>query len=60
MLGAAAIFLIQNLMDGLSVPTTWLQVVYGGLLIIGVIVGARLTAQQASTTGVPVAKAASS
>lgn len=60
MLGAAAIFLIQSLMDGLSVPTTWLQVVYGGLLIVGVIVGARLTAQKASTTGVPVRKAVSS
>jgi ribose transport system permease protein len=60
MLGAAAIFLIQSLMDGLSIPTTWLQVVYGGLLIIGVIVGAILTAQKASTTGVPVGKAAGS
>jgi ribose transport system permease protein len=59
MLGAASIFLIQSLMDGLDVPTTWLQVVYGGLLIVGVIVGALLTAQKASTTGVPVRKTSS-
>jgi ribose transport system permease protein len=43
-LGAACIFLIQNLLDSLHVSTLWLQVVYGGLLLFAVILGARLAA----------------
>lgn len=46
-LGALAIYLIQTLLSALSVPPTWLQVVYGGMLVIGVIVGARITAPRA-------------
>lgn len=42
-LGAVCIYLLQTLLGSLHVSSTWLQVVYGGLLILGVIVGARLT-----------------
>jgi ribose transport system permease protein len=43
-LGAACIYLIQNLLDSLHVSTLWLQVVYGGLLLFAVVLGARLAA----------------
>jgi ribose transport system permease protein len=43
-LGAACIFLIQNLLDSLHVSTLWLQVVYGGLLLFAVVLGSRLAA----------------
>lgn len=42
--GAAAIFLVQNLLSALHVDAYWLQVAYGGMLIIGSVIGAQLTA----------------
>jgi ribose transport system permease protein len=42
--GAAAIFLVQNLLSALNVNAYWLQVAYGGMLIVGSIIGAQLTA----------------
>lgn len=42
-LGAACIYLLQTFLSAVQVPITWLQVVYGGLLIVGVVVGARMT-----------------
>jgi ribose transport system permease protein len=41
-LGAACIYLIQNLLSGLGVSALWLQVVYGCALIGAVIVGAQV------------------
>lgn len=43
-LGAATIFLVQNLLATLHVSVFWLQVVYGTLLIVGAVVGSLLTA----------------
>jgi len=43
-LGALCIYLLQTLLSALDVAATWNQVVYGGLLVVGVIVGARLQA----------------
>ncbi len=47
-LGASCIYLMQTLLSALNVPQTWLQVVYGGLLIIGVVVGARISSSRPS------------
>ena len=44
LLGAAVIFLLQNLLIVSHVSNVWLQVAYGAMLAIGVVVGARLTA----------------
>lgn len=44
LLGAAVIFLLQNLLIVSHVSNIWLQVAYGAMLAIGVIVGARMTA----------------
>jgi ribose transport system permease protein len=43
LLGAVCIYFLQTLLGSLHVSSTWLQVVYGGLLVVGVVVGARLT-----------------
>jgi ribose transport system permease protein len=43
LLGALCIYLLQTLLGAVGVSATWLQVVYGGLLVVGVVVGARLT-----------------
>ena len=42
--GAAAIFLVQNLLSATHVNAYWLQVAYGTMLIVGCIIGAQLTA----------------
>lgn len=42
--GAAAIFLVQNLIGALNINAYWTQVVYGLMLIVGAIIGAQLTA----------------
>lgn len=52
-LGAAAIFLIQNLLSGLRVSSLWLQVVYGGILIAALVanaVGRELAAKRRGET----------
>jgi ribose transport system permease protein len=41
-LGAFAIYLMQTLLSAVNVPPTWNSVVYGGMLVAGVVVGARL------------------
>jgi ribose transport system permease protein len=41
-LGALCIYLLQTLLSAVDVAATWNQVVYGGLLVLGVVVGARL------------------
>ena len=43
MLGAAVIYLLQNLLIVSHVQNNWLQVVYGAMLIAGAVVGARVT-----------------
>jgi ribose transport system permease protein len=43
-LGAAIIFLVQNLLASLHVSSLWLQVMYGSLLLAGVVIGAVVTA----------------
>lgn len=42
--GAAAIYLLQTLLTAIHVPSTWLQVAYGAMLIAGVLLGARMSA----------------
>jgi ribose transport system permease protein len=42
-LGAAVIYLLQNLLSEAHVSATWLQVVYGALLVAGVVLGAQIT-----------------
>jgi ribose transport system permease protein len=42
--GASAIFLVENLLGALNVNAYWLQVAYGGMLIVGAVIGAQLTA----------------
>ena len=39
--GAASIFLLQDVLTALDVPSTWLRSAYGAALLAGVIVGAR-------------------
>ena len=41
LLGALCIYLLQTLLGAVGVSATWLDVVYGGLLVVGVVVGAR-------------------
>jgi ribose transport system permease protein len=41
--GAAAIFNVENLIDALNVNAYWLQVVYGAMLVVGAVIGAQLT-----------------
>jgi len=43
-LGAATIYLVQNLLPPLHVSTLWLNAVYGAMLLAGAMIGARLTA----------------
>ncbi len=47
-LGATAIYLMQTLLSAVGVASTYLQLVYGGLLIAGVLVGAVLTRPRAA------------
>jgi ribose transport system permease protein len=42
MLGAACIYLLQNLLTVLQIDPSWLQVMYGGMLIFAVILGGKL------------------
>jgi ribose transport system permease protein len=42
LLGAAVIYLVQSLLSGLQVSHTWLEVMYGLILILAVVVGAKL------------------
>jgi ribose transport system permease protein len=44
-LGAACIFLMQDLLTSLDVSVFYLNIIYGGLLLVGVILGAQLTAR---------------
>jgi len=43
-LGAAVIFLLQNLLAEVQVSTSWLQTVYGVLLLAGLVIGTQITA----------------
>jgi len=40
-LGALSIFLIQNLLSALNVSSYWNQVVYGGILVVSLIINAQ-------------------
>src|SRR3954454_17731965 len=42
LLGACCIYLMQTLLGALSVSSSWLNFVYGALLVVGVVVGAKL------------------
>lgn len=48
--GAGAIFLVENLLGALNVNAYWLQVAYGGMLIVGAVIGAQLTAPRKAGT----------
>jgi ribose transport system permease protein len=52
-LGAICIYEMQTALSALGVSSSWNQVVYGGLLVVGVLVGARL--QRAPVAKVAVA-----
>jgi ribose transport system permease protein len=41
--GALALYLVQTLLSAAQIPATWLDLVYGVLLVAGVIVGARVS-----------------
>ena len=43
-IGARRIFLLQNLLSAIQVSSTWLQAVYGAMLIGGLVLGAQITA----------------
>jgi ribose transport system permease protein len=45
-LGALCIYLLQTFLSAIDVSASWNQVVYGGLLVLGVVVGARLQARR--------------
>jgi ribose transport system permease protein len=44
LLGAACIYLMQTLLGAVGVSSSWLNFVYGALLVTGVVVGAKLLA----------------
>lgn len=44
LLGAACIYLMQTLLSAIGVSTSWLEFVYGVMLVAGVVVGAKLLA----------------
>jgi ribose transport system permease protein len=46
LIGAACIYLLQSLLNALQINTTWLQVMYGGMLLFAVVFGAKLTQVQ--------------
>jgi ribose transport system permease protein len=48
--GASAIFLVQNLLSATHVDAYWLQVAYGAMLIVGSVIGAQLSAPQRAST----------
>jgi ribose transport system permease protein len=41
--GALAIYLLQNLLSTLQIDPAYLQIIYGGTLVIAVVIGGRLT-----------------
>jgi ribose transport system permease protein len=43
LIGAAVIYLLQSLLSGLQVSPTWLQFIYGVMLVLSVVIGALLT-----------------
>ena len=45
--GAAAIYLIQTFLAASGVAPTWLDVVYGAMILVGIVLGAKLTAVSA-------------
>lgn len=46
--GAAIMYLIQALLDSLAVSDFWLQVVYGGLLLLAIVLGSALASPRAA------------
>lgn len=49
--GAAAIFLLENFLSALQVPVLWTQVVYGGLLLAGLLAGGAVAGGETVSTG---------
>ena len=41
--GALALYLVQTLLSAAQISATWLNLVYGVMLVVGVVVGARVT-----------------
>jgi ribose transport system permease protein len=54
-LGAGVIFLVQNLLAALHVSAVWLPAAYGLMLLIGVVLGATLSAPPRRLQAVPAA-----
>ena len=54
-LGAGVIYLVQNLLAALHVSAVWLPAAYGLMLLIGVVLGATLSAPPRRLQAVPAA-----
>jgi ribose transport system permease protein len=50
LLGAACIYLIQNLLSGLNISAQWLNVVYGGVLIGAVVLSSQIASARTPTS----------
>ncbi len=48
--GAAIMYLIQSLLDSLAVSDLWLQVVYGALLLLAIVLGSALATSRVKTS----------
>lgn len=51
--GAFALYLMQTLLPALSVPSNWVNIIFGVMLIVGVVVGARATMAAPPEAGAP-------
>jgi ribose transport system permease protein len=58
--GALTLYLLQTFLSAAGVPPTWLNVVYGLMLVIGVTVGARATMFRPNPDRAPKAAAGAS
>ncbi len=52
-LGAAVIYLVQNLLAALHVSAVWLPAAYGLMLLVGVVLGAMLSAPRRTVRAMP-------
>ena len=48
--GGCALYLMQTLLSALDVPANWINVVFGALLLIGVLLGAKVATSKAAPT----------
>ena len=53
LLGAFSIYLLQNLLATFAINPAYLQIVYGGILIVAVVLGGVIAAEAAAGSGAP-------